>query len=44
MTTGTTGKDNMSTRLKIWSREELLSQLKDHRLRVSVRCMCLISA
>ena len=43
-TTGTTGKDNMSTRLIVWSRKELLSLLGDHKLRVSVRCMCLISA
>ena len=43
-TTGTTGKDNMSGGFKILSREELLSQRVDLKLRVSVRCMCLISA
>ena len=34
-------EDNMSTRLKIWSKEELLSKL-DPKLRVSVRYICLI--
>ena len=42
-TIGTTGKDNMSVRLPVYSREYYLSRL-DHKLRVSVRCMCLISA
>ena len=41
-TTGIFVKDNMSGRLVIWSREECLAKL-DHKLRVSVRCMCLIS-
>jgi hypothetical protein len=38
-----TGKDNMS-RFLVQGKEDYLSWLKDHRLRVSVRCMCLISA
>ena len=42
--TGTTEKDNMSGLWVIQSREELLSWLEDHKLRVSVRCMCLTSA
>jgi hypothetical protein len=37
-TTLTTGKDNMSRCNIIKSREKLLSQLEDHKLRVSVRC------
>ena len=44
-TTGTTGKDNMSGRLMIMSKEDLLLLLIDHDgLRVSVRCMCLKTA
>ena len=42
-TTETTGKNNMSGRLSVLSREVPLFGL-DHKLRVSVRCMCLISA
>ena len=38
-----TGKDNMSYYL-VQSKEDYLSELKDPKLRVSVRCMCLISA
>ena len=34
-TTGTTGKDNMSGCWVIWSREDLLSRLKDRKLRVN---------
>ena len=41
-------ESNMSEPLGILSREQLLSLVKDHKLRVSVRCtmscMCLISA
>ena len=37
-----TREDNMSGRLIVTSKEYRLSQLKDPRLRVSVRCMCLI--
>ena len=37
-----TREDNMSRRLIVVSREDRLSELKEPRLRVSVRCMCLI--
>ena len=41
-TTGTVVKANMSGCMSIFSREEYLAEL-NHKLRVSVRCMCLIS-
>ena len=41
-TTGTVVKANMSGRILIFSRDDCLAGL-DHKLRVSVRCMYLIS-
>ena len=41
-TTGTVVKANMSRRIPIYSRDDYLARM-DHKLRVSVRCMCLIS-
>ena len=41
-TTGTTGKDNMSGHLTVVNKDGYLSLVEDLKLRVSVRCMCLI--